>query len=678
MAETGRSNAEGPPWARIGVALALLALLVVKLYRAGLETSLWMDEVYSLQLVRHGFDALLDLARTDFSPPLYYLLLKGWLATAARIGVPAGLLLARGLNVAVWVVLVAGTLVIGRRIGKPGLAPLLALAVAGSAHAVQFTQDLRSYGLAFTGLTLAFLLLVHDLERPADAGRTGQWIGYTACALVALWSHLLSWIVVVLAGSAWLALRLHRNRPPETRTRLRPGLVAHGVALLGAAPWLAIAAHQAGRLRAARPEWMTLPTPGNLLRVFVEWFPLGRNGAGGGLLGELALLLGVLALLPLVVAGLRSLAGRPAPGGERSRTALAGAAGVAISTLFVVGLWLAHRAGWIYAFHGPRYPGLVGGIWAASLVLLAGSGMTSMAARRTAWLALAPWLAASALADVRAVGIDRQGGLVAERAQLEALTGGNEGRLFYEPEGLGPYFRKTLRELRARPISDLFCDAPSDGRAVVLDLNRWRELDLPPERLLHHSFTRGPFETLDHVELPAATRDFSADVVKVGERSAGVAADWCRDGIRPRRPPPLAATPEGASVALPEAQRGSDGWSYLEFDDRSEAYRWSSSPTATIRFRDPIPGGAVDLRLVGYREPRPGPVERIAIGFPCGATSQELELGPGSFDESLRFDLPADCRGARRLELRHPLWRAPDGRRLGIQLRGAVLTRATP
>jgi hypothetical protein len=660
------------------VALALLALLAVKLYRSGLETSLWMDEVYSLELVRHRLASLLDLARTDFSPPLYYFLLKGWLAAAARLGIPAGLFLARSLNVVVWSVLVAGTLVLGRHLRKPGLAPLLALAVAGSAHAVQFTQDLRSYGLAFTGLTLAFLLLVHDLERPADAGRTGQWIGYTACALVALWSHLLSWIVVMLAGSAWLALRLHRNRTPETRTRLRPGLVAHGVALLGAAPWLAIAVHQAGRLRAARPEWMTPPTPGNLLRVFVDWLPLGRNGAGGGRFGALALLLGGLALLPLLVAGLRALGRRPAAGGPLSGTAPAGAAGIAMSVLFVGALWLGHRAGWIYAFHGPRYPGLVGGVWAASLVLLAWGEATTAGARRAAWLALIPWLAASALADVRAVGIDRQGGLVAQRARLETLAGGEEGRLFYEPEGLAPYFRKTLAELRARPISNLFCDAPGDGRAVVLYLNRWRELDLPSERLLRYAFARGPFETLEHRELPAATRDFSADAVRVAGSGAALAAEWCQDGIRPRRPDALAALPQGASVALPEAQRASDGWSYLEFDDRLEAYRWSSAVEATIRFPDPFPAGAVDLRLVGYREPQPDRVATVAIEFPCGSPRQELELGPGPFDQSLRFELPATCRGARELDLRHPLWPTPSGdRRVGIQLRGAVLSRAS-
>jgi len=669
------------PWrlSRLALAVAVAwlgALLVVKLWRAGCEASLWMDEIYTLELVRHPWLRLLDLARGDFSPPLYYLSLKAWLDGAAWLGMPRSLLLARALNVAAWVVLLLALERTWRRFRSPAVTAAVVVAVAGSAHAVQFTHDLRSYGFAFVGLTIALSVLTLDLCTGQRTARHAGWFAYVPAALVALWSHLLAWPILALAGLGWLALRVRSRGREGPGGRLAPGLLAHGVALAGAAPGLFRAVGQLRTLRAADPGWMTPPTLANLLRVFVEWLPFGRNGVGSGAGGGLALALGVATLLPAAVALLERWRTRGARSRPRSPLVGVGALCLTIAFVFVVGLWAAQRAGWFHAFHGPRYPGLVSGLWAIGLVLLAwGAGQEAGRPDR-AWIWLAPWLLVSAYANLHALTADRQGALAMARAELDARFPPAARRLFFEPASLQPFLRETLDEIGARPIDDFFCAPEGDQAAVVLHLNRWPELDTPEERLVRYAFARGRLGASDRVEIPRATRDFAVQSLGLDARGAALVASWCRAGVRIPDPFPGRTGPK----ARVEDQLGADGWSYLEFDAALLPYRWSAADEVTVRFDAPFIAGSVELEIVGYREPRPAAVERLTIVVPCAGSQLDLDLGPGAFDRNLPLELPGACRGAREIRLRHPLWEleranvAGGVRRLGLQFRGAALS----
>src|SRR4029079_10250314 len=67
---------------RVPVAGALLLATVVSvLLRTGdLRAGFWIDEGIAVGIAQHSFTEIPGLLREDGSPPLYYLLLHGWLA----------------------------------------------------------------------------------------------------------------------------------------------------------------------------------------------------------------------------------------------------------------------------------------------------------------------------------------------------------------------------------------------------------------------------------------------------------------------------------------------------------------------------------------------------------------------------------------------------------------------
>src|SRR3954463_577414 len=74
-AERLRRGLDSPPLV-LGV-LGVLALGVV--LRFVCQSDLWADEVLSVNIAKLPFDQLMPALRHDGAPPLYYLLLHGWM-----------------------------------------------------------------------------------------------------------------------------------------------------------------------------------------------------------------------------------------------------------------------------------------------------------------------------------------------------------------------------------------------------------------------------------------------------------------------------------------------------------------------------------------------------------------------------------------------------------------------
>lgn len=213
--------------------LAICALaLAVRLYALDGESA-WIDEIgtynASAQPTWGGF---IDYLRThERTPPLYYLLLRGWLRWGE--GVEWGRLLSVFLGVAGVIALYTGAAVsLSARV-----ALVAALCLALSPYHVFYSQQLRSYVLQCLGTTLATGGLAWWLRSP------GPWspaLLFVAGSVIALGSGYLSVLVVAVHGVLvlWAALS----------GRLRwPAVAAAGVAivLLSGPSYLLLPAHLA-------------------------------------------------------------------------------------------------------------------------------------------------------------------------------------------------------------------------------------------------------------------------------------------------------------------------------------------------------------------------------------------------------------------------------------------------
>jgi hypothetical protein len=663
-------------WHLLGF-VALSALLVSLLWlRAGSEASLWIDEIHSLQLTQLPVPRLLDEAARDFHPPGYALALKAWIKTGRVLGLDPGTPWARSLNLVVWWLATAwawfvGGVVLGRR-----RAALLTAAVSGSAAAAVAVRDLRGYGFVFSALFVAVVALSALLEgRFAGRRRLLLWAVYAAALTTALWSHLLAAPAVALLGLAWLAItglgRRRSQRRREPGPRLATGLAAHAIPWLLFLPWLLRVPAQVAHLRSDAPSWMTPASLANLLRVFDGWLPLGRISPPTAAVGLAWTLLGALAVaLPLGM-GLRVLLREraPDPAATLGRLALPPAVGS------ILLYWLLARLGLAATFHGPRYPMLVAGLFAAGL---AGAALAGGRRPGRAAAILAPWFVVSLLGQVVAIRQEAApGGLVAFRPQVEKLAAGlsDQGRpvLYVTPSELAPFVRRTFAGFDLRPVEEMVCSG--SDRALVLDVNPWRSLDRSRDLVLARVLAPGRLAAAVTVR---EWRDAqtTATLFRLDGLDHALAAELCRRGLAPRNPVPG----DAVAAALPGDQLSGDGWSYVELDPELRARRWATRSEVRVRFGRAVPAGSYLLHFRAHREPYPHRVEDLELKL--GAARLRTEVPPGPVDLTLRVTF--DHRTRPELRVRHPAWSPAevlgtgDRRRLTFLFEAAWLTPDSP
>ena len=162
--------------------LGILGLaLVLRVYRIG-EQELWWDEALSshLAIVTDGLGQALRLEDT---PPLYYLLLRGWVAVAGTSEAAIRLLSACFGTLFVGTAIVAGWRLFNRSVG------LWSGAVAAlSPIHIYYSQEARSYALLTWALLLSYLLFWRAMQQNSWT----SWIHAALAALLALYTHYLA------------------------------------------------------------------------------------------------------------------------------------------------------------------------------------------------------------------------------------------------------------------------------------------------------------------------------------------------------------------------------------------------------------------------------------------------------------------------------------------------------
>ena len=340
----------------VAAALALLTAGTLLLRTGILDSGYWIDEAITVGIASHELGDIPRLLRLDGSPPLFYLLLHGWMAVAGSGEAATRSLALVFALAAVPVSWWAGSAAFGRRAGA-----LAAIGAAGCPFLTYYAQEARMYSLVAVLSVLAcasfVLAFVHGRRR--HLWLLGLW-----CVLL-LYAH--NWALFLLAGlaAAWLWL-WH-----EGRVGARDGaLLAGGVALLYA-PWLPSLLFQASNTAA---PWASRPSALSLM------------GIPGVLFGFVALPLLALA------AGAALGRGRP-PEGAR----LLGLVAAVAASLAFLGSQL--EPAW-----APRYFAVLFGplLLALAAVLARGAGWTwvALAGVVAIWLASGP---APAKSNVRTV-----------------------------------------------------------------------------------------------------------------------------------------------------------------------------------------------------------------------------------------------------------------------------------
>lgn len=311
------------------VAAVLLAAATLRLYGLGAE-SLWTDELLTLHFVSQfgPVDILWGIPSTQPHLPLYYFLLKQWMALTGDS--EAAL---RALSAAFGVASVGALYLVGRRLVDWQVGVVAAALLAFSRFHLHFAQEVRMYSL-LTFLTAAsFYLLLRLRDRPTT-GRAAAW---AASAFLVGITHIFG-VFVVVAQVTYIAWRL-RSLAGDRLLGLPTDRLRQGYALsLGVAP-LAVAAGVSLLDRVPRYHYIPWPSPYGALVTVTDYLGYGRGTRLWLLLGVFFLFaaVGVLALVRFEGDGLAAL--------RRPRLDADGARGSATGddrdALVLAGLWFA-------------------------------------------------------------------------------------------------------------------------------------------------------------------------------------------------------------------------------------------------------------------------------------------------------------------------------------------------
>jgi uncharacterized membrane protein len=201
-----------------GLAAITAAAAAVRFTRIG-HQSFWLDESYTVDLVQRSFgDLLHGVARTESTPPLYYVL--AWLWAKLFGTSEAGL---RSMSALFGTVAVPVAWRAAREWFTPAAGLIAAALVAINPFFVWYSQEARSYALLVLTSALTLLFLARALRNPSRRARA-LW---ALSAALALLTHYFAGFLLV-PEAVWL-LWSRRGRA----TWIAAGaLAAVGIALL--------------------------------------------------------------------------------------------------------------------------------------------------------------------------------------------------------------------------------------------------------------------------------------------------------------------------------------------------------------------------------------------------------------------------------------------------------------
>jgi mannosyltransferase len=326
---------ELPAWGQAGIVLALLLLISGYIRTRFIGGQFWMDEALSVGIASHNLAAIPGVLRHDGSPPLFYVLLHGWMTLfgPSESATHAMSLLFASLTVPIgmW----AGWSLFGRRAGY-----MTAILFAFSAFLTQYSQETRMYALmGLLGLLATAGFLHAFLYR-----RRRFLILFAVAQAAMLYTH--AWGIFFGAGSVLALIPIWRASR-DRRGIVRDALMAYVGAGILFAPWLPTFIYQAQHTAA---PWDSSPRFGAPVQ-------LSRDLLGGDRVAVALLIAAVIGFIALV----RSERGAPAelatPAASRPRspeiTALWVLIALPVATLALA--WIASQItpAWVSRYFAP-------------------------------------------------------------------------------------------------------------------------------------------------------------------------------------------------------------------------------------------------------------------------------------------------------------------------------------
>ncbi|MFN8017779.1 MAG: glycosyltransferase family 39 protein [Acidimicrobiales bacterium] len=403
-------------WDVLLVVMVSVALAVGVVLRFVTRSPFWLDEALSANIAHLPIGDIPEALRHDGHPPLFYVLLHGWMSVFG-----GGDVAVRAFSGVFGLALIPLVWLAAKRLGGRLVAWYALGVLALSPYALRYATETRMYAMVMVLVVAGWLLLDDCLRRP-NAWRL---VGLALVTGLLLWTHYWSMWLLGVTGLALIvrAVRAHRAGDGDRARATRNAILAIVVGGLLFVPWLPSLLYQGAHTgtpwaRPLRPTEMITYTLADL---------------GGGGQAEAIVLGWFTALLVLVGATGRSTGATTFEVDLRTRR-IARPFLLAVLGTLAVGCVVGYATSATYA---SRYAA----VFVPFLLLLAALGLAVLD-RRVAIGALAILLGLGTIGAYRNVTVDRSD---ARQSADAIIANGAKGDLVvYCPDQLGPSTNRRL------------------------------------------------------------------------------------------------------------------------------------------------------------------------------------------------------------------------------------------
>lgn len=266
-----------------------LALAVV--FRFLTTSDLWLDEALTVNIAKLPLSDLEPALRKDGAPPLFYVLLHGWIQVFGSSDVAV-----RALSGGLGLAMLPLAYLAGRRLGgtdpvrRRWLGWTSVLVVASSPYAIRYSTETRMYMLTMVLVLLGYLAVWRATEKPTFWPLSGIALVTAGLLYAQYWAFFL--VGVVVLTQLWVAWRT----PGDARRAAIRIIVAIAVGGLLFLPWFPTFAYQ---MQHTGTPWDTAVSPPTNAALGIVDFAGGKMIEGWTL------------VLPMVLLALLALFGRP-------------------------------------------------------------------------------------------------------------------------------------------------------------------------------------------------------------------------------------------------------------------------------------------------------------------------------------------------------------------------------
>jgi mannosyltransferase len=276
--DAGRT-APGPTGWMVGALVLTAAAGIV--FRFVTRSDLWLDEALTVNIAKLPLSDLRDALRHDGAPPLFYVLLHGWIKVFGSSDVAV-----RALSGIFSVATLPAAWIAGKRLAGKWGAWIAVAVLASSPYAIRYATETRMYALAMFLVLWGYVALRRALDRPT------LWVLVVLAAITGALCYTVYWsfylLAVVGVGLIWRAWKATDLADRQAARGVIVAMIAGGLTFV---PWLSTFRYQ---LQHTGTPWGSARLP---------WFGVAEafaQFAGGDKHAEAFVYLPALIVLPLL------------------------------------------------------------------------------------------------------------------------------------------------------------------------------------------------------------------------------------------------------------------------------------------------------------------------------------------------------------------------------------------